>query len=68
MNEGFVKTVNHRGFGFIAIAGDADAYFHVSDISDPDLPFDDTLYQRRVRFDLVEGPRGLRAKNVRAVE
>jgi cold shock CspA family protein len=66
--EGYIKTLQiDRGFGFIAVTGDDDAYFHVSDV-DRDLPFDSTLYQRRVRFDLVEGPRGLRAKNVRAAE
>lgn len=58
--------VQDRGFGFIHIGGgQEDVFFHHKELA-ADLPFDDTLMERRVRFDVISTDRGDRAKNVQA--
>lgn len=65
--DGTVACVKDKGFGFIRAAGESDQlFFHVSDICDDTLAFDETLVERRVRFDIIQGPRGPRATNIRA--
>ena len=67
MAEGYVKKlVLDRGFGFIAESGEPDVFFHAKDVDDG-LLFDESLEQRRVRFDLIETDKGPAALNVRAV-
>jgi cold shock CspA family protein len=68
MYEGTVnKVVVDRGFGFIASAGQADAFFHMDDLPD-DLEFNEQLCERRVTFDLVANRGRFRAANIRVAE
>jgi CspA family cold shock protein len=53
-----------KGFGFIALVGAPDLFFHFSDL-DKSLAFDESLRERRVEFDITESSRGPRAANVR---
>jgi cold shock CspA family protein len=65
VHEGYVCAIRiDGGFGFIGSPGQPDVFFHMSDLAD-DLPFDETLDQRRVRFDVVGTAKGPRARNVR---
>jgi CspA family cold shock protein len=65
METGTVTNiVVSRGFGFIRRdGGKGDAFFHFKSVDDG-LPFDETLLERRVRFDVQTSDRGLRAVNV----
>lgn len=64
MAEGTVKWFNNaKGFGFIEYEGGPDVFVHHSAIQS-------TGYRsledgQRVEFDVVEGPKGLQAQNVR---
>lgn len=64
MHEGTVIYINQRGFGFIRSGGE-DVFFHCSRIA-PDLPFDEQLVELRVKFDRIETPKGVEARNVQA--
>jgi len=69
MAEGTVKWFNPtKGYGFITSEeGTGDVFVHVNEIAG-------TGYRRelfedqRVEFEIVEGPKGLAAKNVRVIE
>lgn len=65
MPTGTVKKVKtDAGYGFIAEHdGGADLFFHRSSLID--LPFDATLQERTVRFDVEQSVKGPRACNVR---
>lgn len=61
MAVGTIKAVKlDKGFGFIGEVGGPDVFFHVSDLP-PDLPFDESLQERRVEFTIQQTPRGTRA-------
>ena len=61
MANGVVKTlVIERGFGFIAEAGGPDLFFHMTDLP-PELPFAESLQERRVEFTVQQTARGARA-------
>jgi len=65
MDCGFVKVViEQRGFGFIAVEGGADTFFHRYDLQG--LEFDQQLVGRRVACNVVETAKGPRAYSVRA--
>jgi len=65
MESGTIKTIiENRGFGFIAVPGRSDVYFHATDLA-ADLSFDRQLKERRVRFDTIETAKGPRAVSVR---
>lgn len=65
MYEGIVcNIVSARGFGFIATTGQPDCFFHMHDLVG--LDFDETLRERRVRYDIVTTSKGPRAANVQA--
>jgi CspA family cold shock protein len=61
--EGVVKWFNNaKGFGFIEREGEPDVFVHHSAISMDGFR---TLNQgERVAFEVVEGPKGLQARNV----
>ncbi|QSO52510.1 cold-shock protein [Alicyclobacillus curvatus] len=63
MNEGIVKWFNaDKGFGFISREGGADVFVHFSAIQ---IDGFETLEEgQRVKFDIVDGPRGPQAANV----
>ena len=67
MAEGIVKWFNDaKGFGFITQDGsDKDVFVHFTAISGEGFR---TLREgERVSFDVVEGPKGLQAANVRSL-
>jgi CspA family cold shock protein len=57
------KVVSDRGFGFIA-AEDGKEYFFHRDGLTASLDFDRLAGGEKVQFDVEEGPKGARAKNV----
>jgi cold shock CspA family protein len=65
MHEGYVKSVRlDKGYGFIASPGQPDVFFHYTELVD--LPFDETLQERRVRFNIIGTSKGPKAVAVRA--
>lgn len=64
--EGTVKTKTDRGFGFIARESeDKDLFFHSKDLVG--ITFDELQVNDKVTFDVVDGPKGKSAKNVKKV-
>ena len=64
MASGTVKWINDaKGFGFIAQEGGKDVFVHHTAINADG--FRSLKEGERVEFDIVEGPKGLQAANVR---
>ena len=62
--NGTIKTKTDRGFGFISREGEVkDLFFHSTDLSG--VTFDELQVDEKVTFDVVEGPKGPAAKNVK---
>lgn len=62
--KGTIKTKTDRGFGFISREGEAkDLFFHSSDLSG--VTFDELQIGATVMFDVENGEKGPRAKNVK---
>jgi cold shock protein len=57
------KVVSDRGFGFITAEDGKDYFFHRDGLT-ASLDFDRLAGGERVQFDVEEGPKGARAKNV----
>ncbi|MFD2079701.1 cold-shock protein [Actinopolymorpha cephalotaxi] len=66
MAQGTVKWFNaDKGFGFISVDGGQDVFVHFSAIvADGYRSLDE---DQRVEFDVVQGPKGPQAENVRSV-
>ena len=61
---GTIKTKTDRGFGFISREGEAkDLFFHSKDLNG--VTFDEVEVGEIVSFDVVDGPKGPSAKNVK---
>jgi len=61
---GTIKTKTDRGFGFISREGETkDLFFHSKDLVG--VTFDALQVGATVTFDVVEGEKGLSAKNVK---
>ena len=66
MIEGTVKSFNDsKGFGFISREDGADVFVHQSEIRAEG--FRSLNVGDKVRFDLVDGPKGPRAVNVTSI-
>jgi len=62
--NGTVKTKTDRGFGFITREGETkDLFFHSKDLVG--VTFDELQVGEVVTFDVVDGPKGPSAKNVK---
>jgi CspA family cold shock protein len=61
--EGTIKTLTEKGFGFIAREGETkDLFFHSNDLNG--VSYNELKVGDVVTFDVVEGEKGLSAKNV----
>ncbi|MGD8330624.1 MAG: cold-shock protein [Acidobacteriota bacterium] len=66
MAQGTVKWFNNaKGFGFIEYEGGPDVFVHYSAIQSSG--YKSLEDGQRVEFDVVEGPKGLQAQNVRPI-
>ena len=66
MAQGTVKWFNdEKGYGFLAADEGQDVFVHFSAIEGSG--FRSLQENQRVQFDVVQGPKGLQASNVRAV-
>ncbi len=62
--KGTIKTKTDRGFGFITREGESkDLFFHSKDLVG--VTFDELQVGEVVTFDVVDGPKGPSAKNVK---
>ncbi len=62
--NGTIKTKTDRGFGFISREGETkDLFFHSKDLNG--VTFDALQVGAAVTFDVVDGPKGPSAKNVK---
>ena len=62
MAEDVVKRLNERGFGFIAVGGGPDVFFHRSAVEG--VRFEDVREGQRVSFSDGHGPKGPKAEKV----
>ncbi len=63
MEQGVIKTLTDKGFGFIAREGQAkDLFFHSNDLKG--VTFDELKTGDNVSFEVVQGDKGPSAKNV----
>ena len=62
--NGTIKAKTDKGYGFISREGvDKDLFFHSNDLSG--VTFDELQIGAAVTFEVVEGQKGLNAKNVK---
>ena len=67
MQEGTIKNLMEKGFGFITVEGrPKDLFFHSSSLSGG-VVFTDLKEGDKVRFDIGESPKGPCAENVEVV-
>lgn len=62
MEQGTIKRVTDRGFGFISTDSDSDIFFHSSSLVG--VSFDELREGQSVSYDVGRGPKGPRAENV----
>lgn len=64
MQTGVIKTLTDKGFGFISREGEAkDTFFHSKDLVG--VAYDSLQTGQTVTFEIVDGPKGPSAKNVK---
>ncbi len=64
MNTGTINTLTEAGYGFIAREGVAkDLFFHSKDLQG--VAYDTLQKGQAVTFEVVDGPKGPSAKNVK---
>ncbi len=63
MEQGTIKRITDKGFGFIASQGsDTDMFFHSSSVEG--VEFNDLREGQEVTYTIGQGPKGPRAENV----
>lgn len=62
MPTGTIKKKTEKGFGFIAVEGGADVFFHLSSCQPGQ--FDALQEGQAVTFEMESGPKGPKATNV----
>jgi CspA family cold shock protein len=65
MTEGVIKRLTDKGFGFIAVDGKKDIFFHQSSVEG--ARFEELREGQRVSFTEGQGPKGPRAENVKLI-
>lgn len=65
MPEGTIKKLTEKGFGFIAVGGGKDLFFHMSNLEG--VQYDDLYEGQKVSFVEGRGPKGPRAEQVKPV-
>jgi CspA family cold shock protein len=63
MNEGTIKRITDKGFGFIETGSGKDLFFHMSACEG--VRFEDLQPGQKVTFVEGQGPKGPRAENVK---
>ncbi len=63
MEEGKIKKLTDRGFGFIAASDGTEVFFHRNECQE--VAFDSLSEEQEVSFDRESGDKGPRARNVR---
>lgn len=67
MEEGVIKRLTDKGFGFISREGeDRDLFFHSNELVD--VAFEDLNEGDKVTFEVTESAKGLNATKVSRVE
>ena len=67
MEEGVIKRLTDKGFGFISREGeDRDLFFHSNELID--VAFEDLNEGDKVTFEVTESAKGLNATKVSRVE
>ncbi|MGB7345642.1 MAG: cold shock domain-containing protein [Pirellulaceae bacterium] len=62
MEQGTIKRLTDRGFGFIATNTNEDMFFHSSNVEG--VQFNDLREGQEVTYTVGRGPKGPRAENV----
>jgi len=65
MSEGTIKKLTDKGFGFIALSGAKDIFFHSSGLEG--VQYDELYEGQKVSFIEGRGPKGTRAEQVKPV-
>ncbi|MEM7784935.1 MAG: cold shock domain-containing protein [Planctomycetota bacterium] len=65
MEEGKIKKLTDKGFGFIATSSGQDLFFHSSSVEGSS--FDELREGQTVTYDVGSGPKGPRADRVQVV-
>jgi CspA family cold shock protein len=64
--NGTIKNLNEKGFGFIAVEGEAkDLFFHKNELKG--VTFEDLKVGDNVSFDKADSPKGPNATNVNRI-
>lgn len=67
MENGTIKRLTDRGFGFISYGeSDKDLFFHANELKG--VEFNDLKEGDKVTFEIAESPKGLNATNVNKAE
>ena len=65
MQEGTIKRLTDKGFGFIDTGSDKDLFFHSSDLEG--VSYEELREGQRVSYTEGHGPKGPRAEKVKPV-
>ena len=66
MEEGKIKKLTDKGFGFIEGSDGRDMFFHSSSVEGQD--FDQLREGQRVSYSVGSGPKGPRAEQVQVID